>query len=333
MINYINNDKEFNPIKVGKQGTLFELFVSRIEEAKKKDPNIQVLFDKSIVNLEGSLRQFDVLIKSSINEYEITVAVECKEYTTPVGLTKIDAFKSNCERIPAINKMVFVSKSGFTKPAIKAAKFYGIELINISEIESDNIFNILVPVQFYLQKRYILLKRAVLQIDGNQKELTNFMHNSIEFEGWGEKTSLNDFCVQYVINLPDDQWNSWFKNVANRSNHIEGAYRIYPNNPMTIGCEHVSNNVGKFDFFFELWEENIKLSKQKPKQYGEVETGIIKAKVMELSGESEVGESITGEIIHTDNSPILVVNINIIDGKQIVASKNSNINLMKVLKK
>ncbi|MBK6364883.1 MAG: hypothetical protein IPF52_15920 [Saprospiraceae bacterium] len=84
MINYINNDKEFNPIKVGKQGTLFELFVSRIEEAKKKDPNIQVLFDKSIVNLKGNLRQFDVLIKSQINEYEITVAVECKEYTTPV---------------------------------------------------------------------------------------------------------------------------------------------------------------------------------------------------------------------------------------------------------
>lgn len=333
MINYINNDKDFNPIKVGKKGTLFELFVSRIEAAKKKDETIKILVDQSIRNLEGSLRQFDVLVKSSINNFEITVAVECKEYSKPVGLEKIDAFKSNCDRIPEINKMVFVSKSGFTKQAIKAAKFYGIELINISELDSDKIFDAIAPVKFYLQKRYILLKRAVLYFNGTAKQLTNFIQNSIEFKGTSIKANLNDFCSHYVISLPGGEWNDWFKDAVKRSEPVEGAYRIKPELPMIISCEHESNKVSYFDFFFELWEENIMLNKKQTKQYVDVNSGMAKAKIMELSAKNDNGEEIVGEIIQTDGSPVLVMNINIIDGKKIVATNQTNINLSKVLKR
>ncbi len=272
-----------------------------------------------------------MLVKSSINNFKITVAVECKEYSNPVGLEKIDAFKSNCDRIPEINKMVFVLKSGFTGPAIKTANFYGIELINISELDSDKIFDAIAPIHFYLQKRFILLKRAVLYHDGRRKQLTNFINNYIEFEGILGKDNLNDFCTHYVIGLPVDEWNHWFKGAAKRTDHIEGAYRIYPKLPMKISCEHETNNVAHFDFFFELWEENIMLIKKQAKQYGEVNTGNVKAKVMEISAKNENGEEIVGEIIQTDGSPVLVMNINIIDGKQIVASTQTNINLSKVL--
>ncbi|MGE8206039.1 restriction endonuclease [Heyndrickxia sp. NPDC080065] len=73
-------------------------------------------------------RQIDVAIIEEGFGGEILIAVECKDHTNPIDITKIEEFITKLEGINA-NKGIMVSISGFTKKAMELAiKSRGIEL-------------------------------------------------------------------------------------------------------------------------------------------------------------------------------------------------------------
>jgi hypothetical protein len=122
-----------------KDGKPLEKVVRLIHETLKDRPNTLIYSNHKIENTGGRKREFDVFIETSINDIQIKIAVECKEYSKPISVEKIEAFKAKCDRVPTINKKIFVSKSGYQTDSINAAREFGIDLYDIKDIEKEVI--------------------------------------------------------------------------------------------------------------------------------------------------------------------------------------------------
>lgn len=124
---YINNGKKL------------EKFVLLIQESLKNIPNTRITSNAKLKDKEKRAREIDVLIETNVNNLEIKIAIECKDYKRLVPIKEIEAFGGKCSRIPGISKKVFVSSSGYQAGAIAAAKDYDIELYRLSEISTQMI--------------------------------------------------------------------------------------------------------------------------------------------------------------------------------------------------
>lgn len=121
------------------KGKRLEYIIQIIQETLKDSPNTIIHKNYKIENIGGRMREFDVFIESKINNFDIKIAIECKDYKIPVSAEKIEAFETKCNRIPGINKKVFVSSNGFQKEAKNVAKDCNIELQTASTITPSSI--------------------------------------------------------------------------------------------------------------------------------------------------------------------------------------------------
>lgn len=315
MTDFIKQDGHFfEPIKVGKRGKLFELLVQRLEEFLKIDSEVKILPDYKIKNLEGFERQFDVYILSKVQEYDIEIAIECKEYgSEAVDVEKIESFQCKCQRIPSINKKVFVSQTGYTKGAVAAANIYGITLLNIedmSKFEKTAIEQLTKPFNFYLQKRYIKLEHVSIEsLDGNRYTLQNLDCSTIEFVDYSSPISLRQFCTSYMVNLPLEEWKSILGS-NNPKIPTKCGYRVYPDLPMIIGCEHTKSQALSFDFIAYVYEERIELDKQIANSYKQFNSDAEKAQFLKMEGKSNNGQEAIAEVILSKDRPTFIVNVN-----------------------
>ena len=331
MVDYINNDDSFKEKKVKQKGKLFELLTGRIEEAKKSDPNLQIEVDKFLKNTEGRNRQIDVLLTSDLNGHEFCIAIECKEYADPVDVTKIEAFKSKCERIPKINKMVFASISGYTEGAELAAKTYGIELINISELETADVFNWTIPFRFSLQKRFILLTQVVARNGSQGVEIENPKSKMVKVDGRDIAKNLHDLCVNYVVEIPRSEWERWFKDKPDRTQRVDFQYGLFADTTFEISCEHRSDNYGQIFFRGKIWEELIKLEKSGTKEYKQLDADKADAKFVQLQGTDGDKQNVEGEIIQVTGEPKITINVTLIDDHKVVAVDSRSVELLRLL--
>ncbi len=87
----------------------------------------------------GEPREVDISLRSQIGSSEILVIVECRDYLHKVQDVKwIEELATKRESVGA-DKILAVSSTGFSRPAIKKAKIKGIILRNIDEIDYHEI--------------------------------------------------------------------------------------------------------------------------------------------------------------------------------------------------
>lgn len=72
-------------------------------------------------------RQIDVLVTQQIGQYEMKIAIDCKDYKTPVDVKGVEEFVGMVQDVGA-HKGVLVCPAGFTTTAKKLAKKRQIEL-------------------------------------------------------------------------------------------------------------------------------------------------------------------------------------------------------------
>lgn len=77
--------------------------------------------------ISGVDRQVDILVTQMIGQYAMSIAIDCKDTKRPVDTKGVGEFAELVRDINA-NKGVLVCPAGFTKAALKTAKFYQIEL-------------------------------------------------------------------------------------------------------------------------------------------------------------------------------------------------------------
>jgi len=127
-----------------KSGKPLEKTIKLIEETFNNSADTKVFLSHTLICESGIEREFDVVIKSKLNGYDMCIAIECKDYRSRVPIEKIEAFKSKCSTVKEINKMVFVSARGYQRGAITQAKNFGIDLLTAEQISPDYL-NTLMP--------------------------------------------------------------------------------------------------------------------------------------------------------------------------------------------
>jgi len=113
-------------VKPRPKGREFEELVSRLEQALSAK-NVIIKSPDHIPDLTSrSLREVDISIRGKIGVNDILIIIECRNRSRPADIAWIEQLNSKKNNIGA-NKVIAVSKEGFTKEAEIKAEQYGIE--------------------------------------------------------------------------------------------------------------------------------------------------------------------------------------------------------------
>lgn len=178
-----------------KKGQLLEITLRIVQESLKDKSDTQIFSNYKLQNESGNKREFDIVIKSTLNNFELLTVIECKDFTKPVPVEKIEAFQSKCLRIPTINKKVFVSRNGFQSDALNASKSFGIEIYRIEEINQSLVTEWLAVSMITPAKASLIINNLVLKLNPFVDK-PNFSMDSIIYKN--SKTKLAN--IQDYIN-------------------------------------------------------------------------------------------------------------------------------------
>jgi hypothetical protein len=190
-----------------KKGENLEKLVRMIQETMKDSPNTVIHSNYKIQNHSFRKREIDILIESRINDFQIKIAIECKDYDKPVPVGEIEAFSGKCSRIRGLNKKVFVSSNGYQADAINAAKDFDIELNSLDDI-SPNV------IQHWLKikslKHNVVLCPSTIGVIGSTIEVSKNLpfddNRLIYIHGEKEPKSLLNFIWSFVVKEQKTIW-------------------------------------------------------------------------------------------------------------------------------
>lgn len=86
----------------------------------------------------GGLREVDISIRYQVDSAPILITIECRNQESLQDVTWIEQLVTKRNDIGAL-ATIAVSSKGFTKPAIKKARFYNIETRLLKEISEDTV--------------------------------------------------------------------------------------------------------------------------------------------------------------------------------------------------
>jgi hypothetical protein len=190
------------------KGTLFERMNQIVQESFKDSDNTTIKVNHLVKNTSSNFREFDIWLESKVNNYDIIVAIECKDYKTSIPVEKIEAFNSKCERVNGISKKIFISSNGFQKDAIGAAKDFNIELYTLEEISNEDVsswiscskLDILTSnVKILFPLHWSLLK--------NGKEI-DFPYSQIDYSIYFEGKKHYIYVKEFVKNMVNEKHNN-----------------------------------------------------------------------------------------------------------------------------
>jgi hypothetical protein len=193
-----------------KKGKSFEKTIRLIQETLIDSPNTSIFSNKKLASKTGRKREIDVLLVTTINELEINIAIECKDYSKPVGAKEIEAFSSKCEILDTpINKKVFISSIGYQAGAIDSAQLLNVELLNTEQITDEVIMNWMPIMQLGIQF-LPPFENIVLYLDSEDEEFVKKTQQSfdsiIRFETEPTEIHIGTLLADYVNSQKQFFW-------------------------------------------------------------------------------------------------------------------------------
>ncbi len=178
------------------KGKALEYLVQLVRETLKDHPDTKVLHNQKLSTPRGRKRQFDVLVETTVNGFFLRIAIECKQHVRPIEAKEIEAFRSKCELVGKIDKLVFVSNSGFDPGAVESAERFGIELHILSEVKKEKIETWMKPEESFGLRFFKRFINISLEVEGTEQEVSN-LKLSVETPVYvisGKQLSLHKFA-------------------------------------------------------------------------------------------------------------------------------------------
>lgn len=114
----------------------FEEIVAQVQQ--ELAPNATVTHDDKIMgHITETLRQVDVTVRQRIGQYDMLIAIDCKDYKRAVNINEVDQFIRLIEDIKA-NKGVMVAASGFSNTAKRVGEKAGLNLYRLIDTEAHD---------------------------------------------------------------------------------------------------------------------------------------------------------------------------------------------------
>jgi hypothetical protein len=85
----------------------------------------------------GVERQIDIAVRTRAGQFDLFVAIDCKDYKVKVDVKDVEAFATMLKDVEA-NKGALVAANGFTPAAKRVAKDAGISLFGLVDAESED---------------------------------------------------------------------------------------------------------------------------------------------------------------------------------------------------
>jgi len=114
----------------------FEKLVSKVQEELAPDATIK--HDDHIYGYDSEKeRQIDISVRQQIGQFNLLIAIECKDHKVPVDIEEVETFVNKVRDIRA-NKGAMVASNGFTDGAIKIGQRNGIDLYRLIDAEAHD---------------------------------------------------------------------------------------------------------------------------------------------------------------------------------------------------
>ncbi|MDO8141938.1 MAG: restriction endonuclease, partial [Candidatus Brocadiales bacterium] len=129
----------------------FESLVAHIQGLLA--PQAEITLNKKIRGKRSkTLREIDIAVSQNIGQHHIFIAIDCKDYKSPVDVKNIEEFIGLVEDVGA-NKGAIVSANGFTQAAKTRAADAGIDIYRLVDAEKhDWQSRILIPALLDIRK-------------------------------------------------------------------------------------------------------------------------------------------------------------------------------------
>lgn len=122
--------------------------------------NICVHHDVKLTGTSGLKHQIDVYWEYELAGIKNRVAIECKDYSTPLPIGKVRDFYGVLADLKDV-KGIMVAANGFQKGAKDFAKSYGINLIELTISDAEPVIAELVSsIQVSLRRRLFMIDEA-----------------------------------------------------------------------------------------------------------------------------------------------------------------------------
>jgi len=153
-------------------------------------------------------RQFDVSIRYKKGLYDFLIVIECKDYSSPVSVDKVEAFVTKSRSVSA-NRAIIASFSGFQSGAIECAAQNGILLYNIATSKALNLppgvsevgrtpSNVVTDIKFHF------VNGELWPVPGYVNEVAYYL-NKARIEGRPCDQFLNELLTPLLIGKTFDQ--------------------------------------------------------------------------------------------------------------------------------
>jgi hypothetical protein len=139
----------------------FEELVHKIQSDLASDAQVR-LDDRIEGALTGTMRQVDISIRRKIGQFEMLIAIDCKDLAQPVDVKDVEGVIGLIQDVGA-NKGAVVSASGFTPAALARGKGAGLDLYRLVDTGSHDWkahASIPVLIHYTALRRYAFTFRA-----------------------------------------------------------------------------------------------------------------------------------------------------------------------------
>ncbi|WP_436881651.1 restriction endonuclease [Enterobacter asburiae] len=127
----VNSGKEYEELVREIQRSLID--AENIPNLK----NINIEKNKKIKDRSGIDREFDIYWEFEIGGNIYRSVIECKNYSSPVSIDKIDAFIGKTNDIPGL-KLIYATRTGYQSGAKIKAEQHNIQLLVVREQHEDD---------------------------------------------------------------------------------------------------------------------------------------------------------------------------------------------------
>lgn len=158
----------------------FEKLVAKVQQ--ELAPNAVVTHDDHIRGQDSEeLRQIDITVKQNIGQYEMLIAIDCKDYKVPVDVKDIEQFIGLVKDIKA-NKGVMVAANGFTDTAKRIGGKAGLNLYRLIDTEAHDwqtYVSIPVICDFRRIRFQFIIPQFLASVDPREIVLYDSNHNRL----------------------------------------------------------------------------------------------------------------------------------------------------------
>lgn len=208
---------------MAKLGDNYEIFVRTIfqaildSECYGEQKNLTVERKKIICDNAGINREFDIYWEYELGGIIYKTVIECKDYSSPVSVEKIDALIGKLQDLPDI-KGIFATKKGYQKGAQRKAEKNKIDLLIVREVDDSDftladgtplVKNINIKIETYIPSKILSFNTILdgkwiaenLKIDPkNLPAKQSFRNDQVFIENidTGSETSLLELLNTFV---------------------------------------------------------------------------------------------------------------------------------------